>query len=178
VPRPIAWVSTTSASGIHNIAPFSFFNAFSADPMILGFAPMASDDRPQKDTLANVKALGEFVINIRTESTLVAMDATGRLYPPEVDEFVVAGSRRAVDRGEAAANRESPINFECKLHALVPLGEGEGSATSSSACRASSDRRRDRARREDRRALLRPVARMGGPFYARRRSCRSPQRPQ
>ena len=86
----IAWVSTTSAKGVHNVAPFSFFTAFGAEPIILGFAPMASDDREQKDTLANVRALGEFVINIATE-LLAQMDEQGRPYPPDVDEFVVAG---------------------------------------------------------------------------------------
>ncbi len=169
MPRPIAWVSTTSAEGIHNIAPFSFFNAFGAAPPILAFAPMASEDRPQKDTLANIRALEEFVVNIVTEATLAAMDTTGRLYPPEVDEFSVAGLTPApsvVVKPPRIA--ESPINFECKLFALVPLGEGEGSATLVLG-RAVHVRVADEVMREgkiDARLLL-PVARMGGPFYAR-----------
>lgn len=169
MPRPVAWVSTTSAEGILNIAPFSFFNAFSANPMILGFAPMASEDRPQKDTLANVKALGEFVINIATESTLVAMDATGRLYPPEVDEFVVAGLTPAPSVAVKPPRiAESPINFECKLFALVPLGEGLGSSTLVLG-QAVHLRIADAILRDGKvdPALLQPVARMGGPLYAR-----------
>ena len=169
MPRPVAWVSTTSAEGIHNVAPFSFFNAFSADPMILAFAPMASEDRAQKDTLANVKALGEFVINIATEATLVAMDATGRLYPPEVDEFVVAGLTPAPSVAvQPPRIAESPINFECKLFSLVPLGEGQGSSTLVLGLVVHL-RIADEVMRDGKvdASLLQPVARMGGPFYAR-----------
>lgn len=169
MPRPIAWVSTTSPEGVHNVAPFSFFNAFGASPVILGFAPMASDDRPQKDTLANVRALGEFVINIATEATLVQMDATGRPYPADVDEFSVA---RLTPAPSAAVKppriAQSPINFECKLFSLVPLGEGEGSATLVLG-RAVHVRVADDVLRDGKidPVLLAPVARMGGPFYAR-----------
>ena len=169
MPRPIAWVSTSSVEGVHNIAPFSFFNAFGAEPVILGFAPMASDDRPQKDTLANIRALEEFVVNIATEATLVQMDTTGRTYPPEVDEFSVAGLTPvpsvAVKPPRIA---ESPINFECKLFKLIPLGDGEGSATLVLG-RAVHVRVADEILREGRidAGRLLPVARMGGPFYAR-----------
>ena len=129
-PRPIAWVSTTSAQRIPNVAPFSFFNAFGAEPIVLGFAPMASDDRPQKHTLANVRALGEFAINVATESTLAPMDATGRPYPPDVDEFVVAGLTPAPSIAVKPPRiAESPINLECTLFSHIPLGDGEGSST-------------------------------------------------
>jgi flavin reductase (DIM6/NTAB) family NADH-FMN oxidoreductase RutF len=169
VPRPIAWVSTTGADGINNIAPFSFFNAFSAAPMILGFAPLASDDRPQKDTLANIKAAGEFVINIATEATLEQMDKTGRLWPPEVDEFEVAGLTPAPSVAVKPPRiAESPVNFECTLHALVPLGDGPGSATLVLG-RVVHLRVADEILRDGKvdASLLQPVARMGGPFYAR-----------
>jgi flavin reductase (DIM6/NTAB) family NADH-FMN oxidoreductase RutF len=169
VPRPIAWVSTTGVDGVNNVAPFSFFNAFGAEPVILGFAPMASDDRPQKDTLANIKASGEFVINIATEPTLVQMDATGKTFPPEVDEFSVAQLTPApslVVKPPRIA--ESPINFECKLFSLVPLGDGQGSATLVLG-RAVHLHVADDVLRDGKidASLLRPVARMGGPFYAR-----------
>jgi flavin reductase (DIM6/NTAB) family NADH-FMN oxidoreductase RutF len=130
---------------------------------------MASDDRPQKDTLANVRALGEFVINIATESTLAQMDATGRPYPPDVDEFVVAGLTQAPSVAVKPPRiAESPINFECTLFSLIPLGDGEGSSTlvlgravhlhiaDDILCNGNVDA-----------DLLKPVARMGGPFYAR-----------
>jgi len=169
VPRPIAWVSTLSADGIANIAPFSFFNAFGANPVVLGFSPMSTDQQPVKDTLANVRALGQFVINIATEATLEPMDTTGRTYPPDVDEFVIANLTpipSVVVKPPRIA--ESPINFECELFKFVPLGEGEGSATlvlgRAVHLHVADDIMRDGRIDAD---LLRPVARMGGPFYAR-----------
>ena len=169
VPRPIAWGSTIAADGVANIAPFSFFNAFGANPVILGFSPMSSDDQPVKDTLANVRALGEFVINIANEATLEAMDTTGRIYPADVDEFVVANltpTPSVVVKPPRIL--ESPISFECELFNLVPLGEGPGSATLVLG-RAVHVHVADAILREGRidAELLRPVARMGGPFYAR-----------
>jgi flavin reductase (DIM6/NTAB) family NADH-FMN oxidoreductase RutF len=169
VPRPIAWVSTMSADGIANVAPFSFFNAFGANPVILGFSPMSTDQQPVKDTLANVRALGQFVINIATEPTLEPMDTTGRTYPADVDEFVVANLTPApsvVVKPPRIA--ESPINFECELFKFVPLGEGAGSATLVLG-RAVHLHIADDIMRDGRidAELLRPVARMGGPFYAR-----------
>jgi flavin reductase (DIM6/NTAB) family NADH-FMN oxidoreductase RutF len=137
--------------------------------MMLGFAPTASEDRPQKDTLANIKASGEFVINIATEATLEQMDLTGRLWPPEVDEFVVAGLTPAPSVAVKPPRiAESPINFECVLFALVPLGEGLGSSTLVLG-RAVHLRVADEVMRDGKvdASLLQPVARMGGPFYAR-----------
>ncbi len=169
IPRPIAWVSTTSADGINNVAPFSFFNAFGAQPVVLGFAPMSVAEQPVKDTLANVRALGQFVINIATEPTLVAMDTTGKTYPPDVDEFVVAGLTPAPSVAVRPPRvAESPINFECELFELVPLGEGPGSSTLVLG-RAVHVHVADHILVDGRvdAALLEPVARMGGPFYAR-----------
>jgi flavin reductase (DIM6/NTAB) family NADH-FMN oxidoreductase RutF len=169
VPRPIAWVSTTSADGIDNIAPFSFFNGFGANPVILGFSPMSTSDLPQKDTLANVRATGDFVINIATEATLPQMDTTGRVYPPDVDEFTVTGLTPVPSRVVSAPRiGESPISFECKLFKLVPLGEGDGSATLVLG-RAVHLHVADHVLRDGKISadLLHPVARMGGPFYAR-----------
>jgi flavin reductase (DIM6/NTAB) family NADH-FMN oxidoreductase RutF len=169
IPRPIAWVSTTSSDGINNIAPFSFFNGFAAKPLILAFAPMASDDRPQKDTLANIRALGEFVINIATESTLTQMDSTGRPWAPEIDEFEVAGLTAAPSKVVKPPRiAESPISFECTLFSLVPLGDGEGSGTLvlGRAVHLHIDDAILRNGRIDP-ERLQPVARMGGPLYAR-----------
>jgi len=169
VPRPIGWVSTVSAEGIRNIAPFSFFNGFAANPVILGFSPTSTNETPQKDTLANVRAVGEFVINIATEETLVQMDTTGRVFPPEIDEFEIAGLTPVPSRiVKPPRILESPINFECKTFQLVQLGEGEGSGTLVLG-RAVHVHVSDRVMRDGKidPALLRPVARMGGPFYAR-----------
>jgi flavin reductase (DIM6/NTAB) family NADH-FMN oxidoreductase RutF len=162
-------VSTTSADGVNNIAPFSFFNGFGAKPLILGFAPTAASDRPQKDTLANIRAREQFVINIVTEANIGPMDESGRTYPPEVDEFAVTGLTPAPSRVVTPPRiAESPINFECELFAFVPLGEGEGSATLVLG-RAVHIHIADDVLRDGRidPELLRPVARMGGPLYAR-----------
>ncbi len=137
--------------------------------MILGFAPMAAGDRAQKDTLANIKATGEFVINIATEATLVAMDTTGKRFPAEVDEFVEARLTPAPSVAVGPPRiAESPVNFECKLFSLVPLGEGDGSATlvlgRAVHVHVSDDVLRNGSVDPE---LLAPVARMGGAFYAK-----------
>ena len=169
IPRPIAWVSTLSADGVRNVAPFSFFNGFGANPVILGFATMSTAEMPRKDTLNNVRAVGEYVINITTEATLAQMDTTGRIYPPEVDEFEVAGLTPAPSVVVKPPRvLESPINFECELFKLVPLGDGEGASTLILG-RAVHLHVDDAVLRDGKidPGLLLPVARMGGPFYAR-----------
>jgi flavin reductase (DIM6/NTAB) family NADH-FMN oxidoreductase RutF len=137
--------------------------------MILGFATTASEDRPQKDTLANVKASGEFVVNIATEATLARMDTTGRLWPPDVDEFVIADLTPAPSVAVKPPRiAESPINFECRLFSLVPFGDELGSSTLILG-RAVHLHIADEVMRDGKvdASLLQPVARMGGPFYAR-----------
>jgi flavin reductase (DIM6/NTAB) family NADH-FMN oxidoreductase RutF len=130
---------------------------------------MATEDRPLKDTLANIRETEEFVVNVATEPTLEQMDTTGRPYPAHIDEFEVAGLTPAPSRVVKPPRiAESPVNFECKLHALVPLGDGPGSATLVLG-RAVALHIHDDVLRNGRidPTLLRPVARMGGPFYAR-----------
>jgi flavin reductase (DIM6/NTAB) family NADH-FMN oxidoreductase RutF len=169
VPRPIAWVSTVASDGVLNLAPFSFFNAFGAAPVVLGFAPMYAGGQSQKDTLNNVRATKQFVINIATEATLAHMDATGKRFPPEIDEFAEAGLTPQPSTAVLPPRvAESPISFECELFSLVPLGEGEGSATLVLG-RAVYLHIRDDVMRDGTvdAGLLRPVARMGDPFYAR-----------
>lgn len=169
VPRPIGWVSTVSAEGVRNAAPFSFFNGACAVPMIVTFAPMRFDSGGKKDSLANIEALGEFVVNIVTEPALEAMTLTSDEHPAEVDEFEVAGLTAApsvIVRPPRIA--ESPINFECKLRQLLHFGDGPGSGSlvvGEVVYIHVADRLFTKGRIDP--ALLRPVARMGGPFYAR-----------
>src|SRR5438105_705504 len=85
VPRPIAFVSTLSADGINNLAPFSFFNAFCADPPVVGFGPVWRN--PAKDTIANIRATREFVVNVVSEEIADAMNVCSGDYGPEIDEF-------------------------------------------------------------------------------------------
>lgn len=125
LPRPIAWVSTVSATGITNLAPFSFFNAVCARPPTLMFCP--SNDRfgKPKDTHRNVEATGEFVVNMTPWSLLEAMNATAASLPPEESEFEKFGVRPAVSaRVRPPRVADSPISFECKLDRIIAFSEG------------------------------------------------------
>jgi len=143
VPRPIAWVSTLSASGRHNLAPFSFFNAVCAKPPLLAFAPgmraphkseAAADEAEghpgahTKDTLRNIRETGEFVVNVVTCELAEAMNLTSGEYDPSIDEFElakVASAPSQVVRPRRVA--KSPVSFECKLYQILdfnPAPEG------------------------------------------------------
>jgi flavin reductase (DIM6/NTAB) family NADH-FMN oxidoreductase RutF len=124
VPRPIAWVSTISASGVTNLAPFSFFNGICSDPPALLFCPTTPADRDAKDTLRNIRETREFVVNIVTEANVAKANQTSAPYPPEVSEFAAAGVTpiaSAVVRPPRVA--ESPIHLECELIQIVEVGE-------------------------------------------------------
>src|SRR5581483_7500544 len=92
VPRPIAWVSTIDEQGVRNLAPFSFFNAIGSNPPAISVAISYADRADgRKDTLRNIIAVGEFVVNVVDEHLAQAMNITATNYPPEVDEFAAAG---------------------------------------------------------------------------------------
>ena len=92
-PRPIGWISSQSATGVLNLAPYSFFNAFNYTPPLIGFASLG-----RKDTLRNIEATGEFVWNLATRPLADAMNASCAAAPPEVDEFALAGLATAPSR--------------------------------------------------------------------------------
>ena len=121
VPRPIAWVVTQDAQGGINMAPFSFFNAFSSNPPVLGVS--IGGPHTDKDTLANIKATGQFVVCLVPESAVHAMNITAIDLPPEVDEMAEA-KLTPVPSSLVKPPRvaESPVAFECQTHQLVPLG--------------------------------------------------------
>lgn len=124
-PRPIAWVSTISPDGVPNLAPFSFFTGIAANPMTLCFAPVNDRHGKKKDTLLNVEAIGQFVVNFATEANAEKMNQTSAPYPYGVDEFVKAGLT-ALPSAKIKPPRvaESPAAFECELVQIVRLGEG------------------------------------------------------
>lgn len=126
VPRPIAFVSTVSPEGVLNLAPFSFFTAVCPQPMTLCFSPMVrGSDGAKKDTLVNIEATGEFVINIVSESFAAQMNATSAEFPPEVDEFAAAGlSPAPCESVRAPRVAESLVSYECKLLQVVTVGDG------------------------------------------------------
>ena len=136
-PRPIAWVSTVSASGQPNLAPFSFFNAVCADPPLLAFAPaLRQPKRPEggkgeaKDTLRNIRETREFVVNIVTYELAEAMNRTSGEYDASVNEFELAKlTPRASTIVHPPRVAESPVSFECKLHQILDFSSAPTSGS-------------------------------------------------
>lgn len=121
-PRPIGWISTRSAAGDLNLAPYSFFNAFNYTPPIVGFASVG-----HKDTLRNVEQTGEFAWNLVTLPLAQVMNQTCAAVAPEVDEFKLAGLT-PVDSQLISVPRvlESPVSFECRCTQIVQLQGANG----------------------------------------------------
>lgn len=121
-PRPIGWISTRSAGGVLNLAPYSFFNAFNYTPPIVGFASLG-----HKDTLRNIEETGEFVWNLVTRPLAGAMNQTSAAVPPEVSEFGLAGLTPVASRlVNVPRVLESPVAFECKKTQIVQLQTASG----------------------------------------------------
>ncbi|HLE73177.1 MAG TPA: flavin reductase family protein [Anaerolineales bacterium] len=127
VPRPIAWVSTINEREQPNLAPFSFFNAVCTRPPTLLFCPgVRGLDGAAKDTLDNIRATGEYVINVVTQTTAEAMNKTATELPPEINEFEFAGLTQAPSvKVRPPRVGESPVNFECELRQIVDIGDGQ-----------------------------------------------------
>jgi flavin reductase (DIM6/NTAB) family NADH-FMN oxidoreductase RutF len=136
-PRPIAWVSTLSASGQPNLAPFSFFNAVCIDPPLLAFAPglrqpkqTNSPHGEPKDTLRNVRETKEFVVNIVTYDLLQPMNVTSGEYDSSINEFELAKVTPAPSQLVRPARvAESPVSFECKLHQILDFSPAPTSSS-------------------------------------------------
>ena len=127
-PRPIALASTINSEGIPNLAPFSFFNVFSANPPILIFSPARSGrTNSLKDTYHNVKAIPEVVINVVTYSIAEAVSLASSPYPHGVSEFEKSGlSPLTSDVVRPFRVKESPVQFECKVNQVMELGSEGG----------------------------------------------------
>lgn len=122
-PRPIGWISSQSASGERNLAPYSFFNCFNYKPPIIGFSSQG-----WKDSVANIVETGEFVWNLATRELAVAMNESSASLPRGEDEFVFAGVTPVPGTQVAVSMvAESPVNFECKLTQIVQLEDADGS---------------------------------------------------
>ena len=125
VPRPIAFVSSVSADGIVNLAPFSFFNAMAYDPATIVLGISRSAGWKAKDTLANIEATGEFVVSVVVDDIAEAMNSTAAEFPTDVDEFDIAGlTPKPSELVRAPLVAESPVNMECKLNQVVEVGDG------------------------------------------------------
>jgi len=124
-PRPIAWVSTVSPANVPNLAPFSFFNGIGANPPSLLFCPVNHRDGSKKDTLLNIEATPEFVVNIVPFSLARPMNDTSAELPYEVNEFETAGVDAVPARKVKPPRvKDSPVFLECVLHSIVKVGEG------------------------------------------------------
>src|SRR5262245_13679810 len=163
VPRPIAFVSTVSAAGVPNLAPFSYFNAVASEPPLVA---VSINDRPDdpKDTLRNIRETREFVVNVVTEPLLDAMVRTAGEWPRSTSEFGPSGLTPAPsERVRPPYVAESPLQLECVFYKEVLLGNsflvvGE----------VVLARVRDEVMVDGRvdPAKLAPIGRLGGELYA------------
>jgi len=169
-PRPIAWVTTVSAEGVVNLAPFSFFNMFGANPPVVVFSPTLKRDGSKKDTLRNLEALGEFVVNISTAANADAINGTSKELPPsesEVGHFGLNTVPSAVVKPPRIA--EAPAALECRVLQIIPIGSGSIAANlviGQVVMIHADDGVLDEKGRPDPRKL-KQVARMGGDFWCR-----------
>lgn len=125
VPRPIAFVSSLSRSGVPNLAPFSFFNAGGACPPSVVFSPVTTGMGRDKDTLHNVQETGEYVIHIVPWGIRERMNQASADYPPGVDEFEVAGLTKTTSlKVKPFRVVECPIAMECRLFQIIQHGDG------------------------------------------------------
>ncbi len=124
-PRPIAWVSSISAAGITNLAPFSFFNGVGANPPSVVFSPVNNRAGVPKDTLTNVQATGQFVVNIVSRALCELMNQTAYEFEYGVSEFEQVGLT-AVKGERVSPPRvgEASVSIECTVMQIVPVGEG------------------------------------------------------
>ena len=119
VPRPIAWVSSRSLAGVDNLAPHSFFTVASVSPAIVQFTSVGV-----KDTVRNILATGDFVVNFTPESLFEEVNATGTDFEPEESEFDRAGLTREPSLTvESMRVAQSPAAIECRLHSTLELGD-------------------------------------------------------
>ena len=121
-PRPIGWISSQSASGQRNLAPYSFFNCFNYRPPIIGFASSG-----WKDSVANIQQTGEFVWNLATRPLAVPMNESSASLPHGEDEFTYAGlTALPATQVNVSMVAESPVNFECRLSQCIQLQSADG----------------------------------------------------
>ncbi len=167
VPRPIAWVGTNNQSGGHNLAPFSFFNAFSATPPVVGIGFSPIESKPMKDSLANIRASGELTISIADLKLGDKLHESSAELPYGEDEFSATGLTPAFGNVVSAPFvQEAPVSMECRLRQIIEIGDAGSSMILADVlmfhirdtlldARGTIDPHR-----------LKPLARMGGGRYA------------
>jgi flavin reductase (DIM6/NTAB) family NADH-FMN oxidoreductase RutF len=169
-PRPIAWVTTIDTQDRVNLAPFSFFNAFGANPPIVIFSPTLRRDGSKKDTLCNLEVIPEFVLNAAVEDLAGPMNATSKELPSGQNEAAYAALElepsTKVRPPRVAA---SPVHIECRVERILPVGKGAIAANliiGEVLLIHIDESVLDTAGQIDPRKL-RTIARLGGDFYCR-----------
>ena len=174
VPRPIAWVSTVDADGVKNVAPFSFFMGVCNEPPTLAFSAgprsgaTGTGTPCLKDTVRNLEATGDFVVNVVDDTLAEQMNRTSGEYPPEIDEFVLAGLTSLPGvKVRAPRVREAPISMECRVAQILRVGHGPHSLVLGEIVyfHLRDDVYDQKAGRIDMHRL-KPVGRLAGEMYA------------
>jgi flavin reductase (DIM6/NTAB) family NADH-FMN oxidoreductase RutF len=181
VPRPIAFVSSIDEQGIYNLAPFSFFSAVCSKPPTILFCPgVRATTGKSKDTLRNVLATKEFVVNIVSEEFAAAMNQTSAEVGPEVDEFALSGlTPLASETVRPPRVRESAVQMECRLREVITISAepGGGSIVIGEVLRFHvREDLFDNYRIDPER--LNAIGRMGGPTYCRTQDRFDMERPK
>lgn len=160
VPRPIAWVTSVSADGVVNLAPHSFYTVASARPPIVQFTSVGT-----KDTLRNVTATEEFVVNLASEPQTDLVNASSAPYPHDVGEAEALGIRlEPSERVRPPRVADAPASIECRLHSTVDLGESTVVLGDVVAITVGTDFLDGRHPDVNR---LRPMSRLGGQQWGR-----------
>jgi len=167
LPRPIAFVSTRSAAGVSNLAPFSFYNGVCSTPPVISLAIGWKKDGTPKDTLANIQQTGELVVNLVTEAMGPGMVACSNDWPAETSEFEQCGfSEAPCERVAAPRVSESPLAMECRLLQSLEVGDGPTTLVLAEIlCWHIQDELLDAHGLPDA-TLLAPLGRLGGKSYA------------
>jgi len=164
-PRPIAWISTLSADGVANAAPYSCFTFVALVPPMVCFSVEPKPDGAKKDTLRNAEFTGDFVVNLVPEELAKAMNATAEDFPPEVSEIAKVGlTAAASEKIRAPRIAESPVNLECQVTQVVEVGRNSLVIGKVLVVHVRDDLWRDGTIDV---ARLRPVARLAGNEYCR-----------
>lgn len=169
-PRPIAWVTTLGPGGIVNLAPFSFFNAFGSNPPVVVFSPTTKRDGSKKDTLRNIEALGECVVNVAVDSLAQQVNLSSREVPPDQSEVELTGLSTVPSvKVKPPRLAESPASLECVVRQILNVG-GKPLSANLVICEVVmihiADRVLDDKGKIDPRKMQ-AIARLGGDYYCR-----------
>lgn len=167
VPRPVAWITTVDEQGRVNAAPFSSFNYVATSPPMLAVnIALRPGSGAIKDTARNIVATREFVVNVATEYDMEVMHRSAQEFGPEVSEAEVLGIELLPSRHVRAPRiASSPVQMECRLDQVVPLGRGINTLYIGEVIAFHlSDAVYDGKRVDS--VAMRPIARLGGPYYA------------